>query len=98
MATVEINHTIQVDLNGMATFKQCCIDYDDMFCYMGAEFEDKHYPCKADALALYNELTAAEKAAALKWEKMKAVKCFNDALGTSFTWDQVPNSIFEREE
>lgn len=102
---VKINHTIVKTLIGDAEFSKSLMDYDDMYVYMGVKFKDnndpdnpkwKHYPGKADVIALYNQRSAAEKAIILDWEKDKVVNCFNDAMETSYTKDQVPSSLFTR--
>ena len=95
MATVTIPHTIDIEVSGDAEFTNNTFNYDDMTLSMRVKFNNDYFAGVVNAKPLYNGLTVDEKATVLKWEKIKTVETFNDAMGTSFTWNQVPNSIFD---
>ena len=56
---------------------------------------DGHYQGIANLVTIYNTLTPTEQAATKKFLKMCVVDCFNNAMGTTFTWDQVPDTLFQ---
>lgn len=55
---------------------------------------DGHYSGITSLVSVYNALTESEKLAAKKFIKMCVVNCFNNAMGTNYTWDQVPDTLF----
>ena len=98
MATVNISHTISEEFTGPAEFKGIFLNFDgSVTVSVGVIFNGKYLPGIASILAEFNSLSAAEKPVALKFTKMLVVAAVNNALGTSFTWEQVPTSIFTAE-
>jgi len=93
MAKTTINHT-KPEITGDANFEEIRINFENLTCKMGVDFDGGKRNGIIGVLATYNSLPAGEKPTALKFIKMLIVGAFNSALGTSYTWDQVPNSIF----
>jgi hypothetical protein len=93
---VKINVTVQTTLSGDAAFNAMYLNFDTMYAKMLITLEGKRYEGISDLLAIYQGMTVDERPVALKFVKLLVVNAFNSAMGTSFTWEQVPNSIFDR--
>jgi len=94
MAKVEINHNEVTNVTETASFEHIGINLTDLKGYMGVQFLDETRPGEVDLITTYNTFDTAGKAIVLEFIKKMTVGCFNSAMGTSYTWDQVPNSIF----
>ena len=51
-----------------------------------------------DLNPLVDQLSAAEKAAVMKFIKMQYADVVNQATGLSLTWEDIPNAIFQPQE
>ena len=94
MAKVSINHNQKTDVTGDAEFDHIGISLSDLKGYMGVKFNNKTIAGNTDLVAVYESFDVAGKLNVIEFMKKMTVNCFNDAMGTTYTWDQVPDSIF----
>lgn len=94
----KVNVTVTKQVTGEAEINSLYINFDEMLAKSNVRLEGKRYTGVADMLALANTLPAPERIVILKYFKMMVVTVVNDALDTSYTWNQVPNSLFTRAE
>jgi len=94
MATVNIEHNKVTNVTAKATFNEIIISLKNLKSIMKVTFNGERETGFVDLLDIYNSFTAAEKLIIIKFVKMQAVGCFNDAMGSNYKWEQVPDTIF----
>ena len=77
-----------------AKFNFVGVDLKALTANMGVVFNGETRAGSDSLIEIYNTFDAAGKAIVLEFMKKMVVGCFNDAMGTDFTWDQVKDSIF----
>lgn len=97
MAEIQITYT-EPAVTGDAKFEELIMNFSSMETWMNVSFNRKHKEGRTSILDGYNSLLAEEKPAALKFVKILVVNNFNAAMGTNYTWNQVSNSIFTKQE
>lgn len=81
-------------VTGYARFEEIKINFQELTVSIDVAFEGIDYAGLVGLIVSYNKMLPAEKPTALKFIKMMVADSFNSAMGTTYTWDQVPNSIF----
>ena len=79
---------------GNVEFSRITFLFDKVQAEMKTVFDTKDYVGVSNLIDTYNEMTEEGKPFAIEYIKRIVVNCFNNAQGTTFTWDQVPDSIF----
>ena len=91
---IEIPNTVP-EKTEMAGFEELVFNFSNMKSWMSVNFNGRNITQYGDIYANYNLLTADEQTGIKKFMKLNVVEIYNKAMGTEFTWDQVPDKLFE---
>jgi len=92
---ITVNKTISVDILEMRISFAQMKAFLDVKGTTSESFIDSIFSGETSLSTPYSSLNATEQEATKKFLKMCVVDCFNNAMGTTYTWDQVPDTLFE---
>ena len=93
---IEIPYTIP-EKEGISGFEELVFNFSNMNAWMNVSLDVGNKTEYADIYTNYNLLTTEEKLGVIKYMKMNVVEIYNKVMGTSFTWENVPDELFEKQ-
>ena len=93
MAKISISHT-EPEFTGLSEFEQLWVSFVTLDARVKVAFRGSSKLGVTSLINTYDEMSIEGKPFSIEFIKRLVVNAYNNAMGTTYTWDQVPDSIF----